>query len=321
MILVTGATGFLGAELVVQLLQVEPKLRCIKRATSKIPKKLKVYQHKIEWLNADVMEFSDLENAFEGICKVYHCAALVSLDPKDKAKMICINTEGTANVVSLCIAYGIEKLIHVSSIVALGKSKSGEPITEEHYWDGFDFNHGYAISKYRSEMEVWRGIEEGLNAVIVNPSVILGIDAGLEGTRSIFSTVKNGLKYYTSGGSGFVDVVDVARAMIFLGNSDIKSERFIINTANISYKNLFETIAEGFNIDPPSKLAKPWMLEIAWRLGKFKGLITGKKPSMTKDVAQLASNIDNYSNRKIKGVIDFEFKPIDVSIKQIVQTF
>ena len=317
----TGATGFLGAELVVQLLQVEPKLRCLKRTTSKIPKKLQAYQHKIEWLNADVLEFSDLENSFEGITMVYHCAALVSLDPSDKAKMIRINTEGTANVVNLCIEYGVEKLIHVSSIVALGKSKNGEPITEEHYWDGFDINHGYAISKYQSEMEVWRGIEEGLNAIIVNPSVIIGADAGQEGTRSIFSTVKNGLKYYTGGGSGFVDVVDVARSMIFLGNSGIKSERFIINTENISYKNLFESIAAAFKIAPPSKLAQPWMLGIAWRLSKFKAMLTGKKPSITKDIAQLASNFDTYSSQKIKGVIDFEFKPIGQSIKEIVQTF
>lgn len=321
MILVTGATGFLGAELVVQLLQVEPKLRCIKRATSNIPKKLEVYQHKIEWLNADVLEFSDLEIAFEGITKVYHCAALVSLDPRDKVKMIRINTEGTANVVNLSLEKGIEKLIQVSSIVALGKSKNGELITEEHYWDGFDINHGYAVSKYQSEMEVWRGIEEGLNAVIVNPSVIIGVDAPQVGTRSIFSTVKNGLKYYTNGGSGFVDVYDVARSMIFLGNSNIINERFIINTENISYKNLFESIATAFKISPPLKLAQPWMLEMAWRFSAFKTMLTGKKPSITKDVAQFASNFDSFSNQKIKGIIDFEFKPIDESIKQIVQTF
>ena len=321
MILVTGASGFLGAELVLQLLQAENKVRCIKRATSKIPPKLEAYQHKIEWLNADVLELSALEDAFEGIHKVYHCAAQVSLNPKDNVKMIRTNTQGTANVVNLSIEKGIEKLIHVSSIVALGKSKDGEPITEENYWDAFDINHGYSISKYQSEMEVWRGMEEGLNAVIVNPSVIIGADAGQEGTRSIFSTVKNGLKYYTGGGTGFVDVYDVARCMIFLGNSDIKNERFIINTENLSYKNLFETIAAAFKIAPPSKLAKPWMLEIAWRLSELKSFLTGSKSSITKDMVQMGSHLDIYSAQKIKGVVDFEFRPIAQSIKQITETF
>jgi dihydroflavonol-4-reductase len=321
MILVTGATGFLGAELVVQLLQFENRVRCIKRSTSKTPFKLEAYQDKIEWLNADVLDFSALGNAFEGVDKVYHCAAIVSLDPKDKAKMISTNTEGTANVVNLCLEKEVKKLIHVSSIVALGKSKNGEAITEEHYWDAFDINNGYAISKYQSEMEVWRGIEEGLNAVIVNPSVIIGVDASEEGTRSIFSTVKNGLKFYTGGGSGFVDVFDVSRSMIFLGNSEIKNERFIINTENLSFKTLFERIASAFKMDPPKKLAKPWMLEIAWRLSGLKSFLTGTKSSITKDVAQLASNLDAYSNQKIKGVIDFKFKPLEQSINEIVNTF
>ncbi|TAF45653.1 MAG: NAD-dependent epimerase/dehydratase family protein [Sphingobacteriales bacterium] len=319
MILVTGATGFLGSEVVVQLLQSETKIRCIKRNTANIPPKLKHLSLKIEWLNADMLNFSDLEDAFKGVTYVYHCAAMVSLDAKDKTHMIRNNVAGTQNVVNLCLSYGIKKLIHVSSIAALGKSKSGEAITEEHYWDAFDINNGYAISKYQSEMEVWRGIEEGLNAVIVNPSIILGADAPLEGTGMLFKHIQNGLKYYTDGASGFVDVEDVAKAMIFLANSSIVAQRFIINSQNILYKTLFENIAQALAVAAPTKKASAFELAIAWRWSTLKAFFTGKKAGISYDIAATSIRIDTFSNDKIKQFIDFDFKPISVTISEIAQ--
>lgn len=321
MILVTGATGFLGTQLVVQLLQSETRIRCIKRHTSHIPPKLETLSNKIEWLNADILNLSDLAVAFDGITHVYHCAAMVSLNPKDKEQMIRTNVDGTANVVNLCIAQNVQKLIHVSSIAALGKSKNGELITEQHYWDAFDVNNGYAVSKYQSEMEVWRGIEEGLKAVIVNPSIILGIDASVEATNIMFKTIKNGLNYYTLGGSGFVDVADVAKAMIFLAHSDIVAQRFIINSQNMLYKNMFQSIAQALGVPAPAKKATPFMLGIAWRFSTAKAYLTNKKALITSDIATTASRIETFSNQKIKQIIDFNFKPIDVSINEIANRF
>jgi nucleoside-diphosphate-sugar epimerase len=272
MILVTGATGFLGAELVFSLLQTEEKVRCIKRENSVIPKKLTPLSHKIEWLNADVLDFSDLEDAFEGINQVYHCAALVSFDEGLKTKMLQVNAEGTANVVTLCIENGVEKLVYVSSIAALGSAKADGIIDETCFWEGFEIKDAYAVSKYRAEMEVWRGINEGLNAVIVNPSVIIGADAGKSGSGAIFESVKNGLNYYTRGATGFVDVEDVARCMILLMRNPVKQERFILSAENLSYQNLFEQTAKELGIEAPNKLAKPWMLNFAWRITALKNL-------------------------------------------------
>lgn len=320
MLLVTGATGFLGAQLVIQLLQTETKIRCIKRSTSTIPPKLEALNHKIEWLNADCLDICDLETAFIGITKVYHCAAMVSLNAANKAKMLRNNVEGTVNIVNLCLANGVQKLIHVSSIAALGKSKNGELITENHYWDAFDINNGYAISKYLSEMEVWRGIEEGLNAVIVNPSVILGVDAGPQGTQTIFTTVKNNLKFYTSGGSGFVHVNDVARCMIFLGNSQITAQRYIINSQNYTYKTLVQQIAVAFGIAAPTKLASPFMLGIAWRLSNIKSWFTNGEAKITKDMATFASTLEAYDNQKIKNLINFNFIPVNQTIVEVAKS-
>ncbi|MGI4729854.1 MAG: NAD-dependent epimerase/dehydratase family protein [Janthinobacterium lividum] len=319
MILITGATGFLGSEVCRQLiLGGKNSIRCTKRASSKIPEILIPYQHKIVWVEADLLEIDALKEALQNVTEVYHCAALVSFDPSLKKKLIQNNVEGTANLVNLCVENGI-RLLHVSSIAAIGEGKFGELINENHHLEETPKDNAYAMSKYESEMEVWRGIAEGLDAVIVNPSLIIGKSAGKEGTGQIFETVRKGLKFYTSGSCGLVDVKDVAKAMILLMESQIRSERFILNAENWPYKKLFTEIAGNFNIKPPQTEAKSWMLELAWRASALGTVFTGKKMGVDKISAQAASRIQDYDNRKIKKAIGFEFKPLHESIRQICE--
>lgn len=320
MILVTGATGFLGAELVVQLLQKETKIRCIKREYAKISEKLNAYQDKIDWVIADILDLSDLEDAMEDISQVYHCAALISFNPALKKQMLAVNAIGTANIVDLCLDFGIQKLVHVSSIAALGEGKEGELVDETNFWEGFETHDAYAVSKYRAEMEVWRGINEGLNAVIVNPSVIIGKDAGKIGSRAIFEKVKEGLKYYPTGAMGFVDVEDVAKIMILLMQSDVSDERFIINADNYFYKDLIQEIAKAFDTPIPKKSLKPWMLTLAYRMIAFKNLFTKNKGGLTKATAKSASKVSQFNNSKIKDQFNFVFKPISQSITEIANS-
>lgn len=320
MILVTGATGFLGAELVHQLLETETKIRCIKRIGSEIPTKLTPYQAKIEWINADILDYADLEDAFDGISLVYHCAAMVSFENSLKEKMLMVNAEGTANIVNLCIQYQIKKLVHVSSVAALGNAKVGESIDETFFWEGFELHDGYSVSKYRGEMEVWRGINEGLNAVIVNPSVIIGEDAGINGSGAIFETIRKGFKYYTKGGTGFVDVSDVAKCMIFLMNSPVLNERFIISAENILYQDLFAQSAKAFGLPVQKTEAKPWMLNLAWRINALKNYLLGKKGGINKTTAKNAAKLSKYNNAKIKGLFGFEFTPISLTITKIANS-
>ncbi|WP_432714255.1 NAD-dependent epimerase/dehydratase family protein [Pedobacter sp.] len=321
MILVTGATGFLGAELIHQLTRQGMQVTAIKRENSVIPAQLQG-NTKITWVIADINDLATLEDAFEGITQVYHCAALVSFNPKDKAELLRVNIEGTSNIVHLCLDLHI-KLLYVSSVAALGLAKKGKEICEEDFWV-YDANvHSYAISKYEGEMEVWRGISEGLNAIIVNPSIIIGANAGFKGSGAIFELIKKGLSYYTSGSTGFVDVQDVASAMVKLMARDIKpangesGERFIISAENCSYKDFFTAIAEGFKVKAPSKMATPLMLGIAWRAAKFASLFTGKPAGLTHETAKSSFNNSIYSNEKIKKTIGMEFKPLAVSIAEV----
>jgi dihydroflavonol-4-reductase len=316
MILVTGATGFVGSVLARQLATQNISIRCIKRSTSVIPHILQPYSHLIDWREADILDYATLEEAFEDITQVYHCAAWVSFKQADKDPMIHTNVKGTANVVNLCLEQGA-RLVHVSSIAAIGQAKPGQLITEKNYLEETPANNIYSISKLESEMEVWRGIAEGLDAVIVNPSIIIGPTAGTEGSGKLFETVRRGLKFYTRGSCGLVDVEDVARCMITLMESDITAERYIINAENWNYKDLMETIAGCFDQKKPTTEAKPWMLELAWRSASFVATLTGKDPSLDKISARAATVEQNYDNNKIVKETGFKFKPVAESIAEI----
>jgi dihydroflavonol-4-reductase len=315
MILVTGATGFLGAELIHQLTAQNNRVRALKRSTSVIPDLIKG-NDLIEWFIADINEPETLADAFDSVTQVYHCAAFISFNPRDKAKLLKINIEGTSNLVNLCLENNV-RLLHVSSIAALGNAKKGELITEKDFWEYDPHVHAYAISKYEGEMEVWRGIAEGLDAVIVNPAVIIGKNAGFEGSGAIFKLVRDGLKFYTDGATGIVDVVDVAKCMILLMNSEISAERYTLSADNLNYKDFFTAIAEGFGIKAPSIEAKPWMLGLAWRAAKLASIFTGAAPALTRDSARSSFNLSYYSNEKIKTTININFKPLTESIREV----
>jgi len=315
MILVTGATGFLGSELVRQLTGQGKKVRAIKRETSAIPSILAA-NTLIEWVIADINDLASLEDIFEDITQVYHCAALVSFNPKDKTKLLKVNIEGTSNIANLCVAYHA-RLLHVSSIAALGEPKKGNLlITEDDYWEYDAKVHSYAISKYEGEMEVWRSIAEGLDAVIVNPAVIIGRNAGFEGSGAIFKLVKDGLSYYTAGATGIVDVEDAAKCMVLLMDSDISNERFTLSAENYHYEQFFAEIARNFGVKAPAKKAAPWMLGIAWRAAKVAALFTGKAPALTSDAARSSLNVSLYSNEKIINSTGITFKPLHQSIQE-----
>ncbi|WP_428328092.1 NAD-dependent epimerase/dehydratase family protein [Mucilaginibacter sp.] len=316
MILVTGATGFLGSELAAQLAGQGNRIRCTRRAASLIPDILLPYQ--IQWVEADIMDIFAMEDALKGVTQVYNCAAWVSLKQADKKEMIRTNVTGTANLVNLCMEQNI-RLVHVSSVAAIGLAKPGDMITEIHHLDQATETDGYAISKLESEMEVWRGIAEGLDAVIVNPSIIIGANAGTDGSGQLFETIRKGLKFYTAGSSGFVDVEDVAKCMIELMNSDLTAERYIISAENRDYKQITAEIANGFGIPAPATFAKSWMMSFAWRTASVVSAITGKEPFLDKVSAQAASVTRDYDNSKIRKAIGFTFKPLSKSITEVCE--
>ncbi|WP_353135123.1 NAD-dependent epimerase/dehydratase family protein [Pseudopedobacter sp.] len=318
MILVTGATGFLGAELTRQLITKGYSVRCTKRENSNIPDILLPLSGSIEWVDADILDLANLEQAIEGIQQVYHCAAMVSFNRKNEDLLNEINVEGTANIVNLCLERDI-RLVHVSSVAAIGNPKANEAASEKNVWDAYDKNGVYAISKYRGEMEVWRGIEEGLNAVIVNPSVIIGENIGKSGSGQIFNLVSKGLKYYTNGKIGLVDVKDVAGAMIALMESNIRGERYIVNAENYTYQRFFHEILVANEMQIKQKEIAKWKLILAAKVSVIGDMLLSNSAGLSADVVTAAYNQTEYSNQKIIDALDFEFEPISDSIVNTVR--
>ena len=310
-ILVTGGSGIVGKEVIHQLLERNKKVIAIQHSTP-----VSISHPSLEILQCDILDVSRLEEIMQDVNQVYHAAALVSYDPKDSQQLLKINIEGTANIVNACIASGVEKLVHVSSVAALGRMRNEEMVTEKSNWTEETSNSTYGKSKYFGEMEVWRGIGEGLKAVIVNPSLILGGDNWETSSSAIFKNVYNEFPWYTNGVSGFVDVRDVARAMILLMESDITSQRFILSGENLSYKEVFSMIANCFGKKPPSKKVTPFLAEVVWRIEAIKSWLTGKKHLLTKETARTALAKVYFDNSKIlKALPGFQFTNIKDTIE------
>lgn len=325
MILVTGGTGLVGSHVLLKLTGIGYKVRALKRENSSTvwverifkwykPDNYKNLLSLIDWVDGDVNDIFSLHEIMDGIKQVYHCAAMVSYLPGEKNTMLKVNVEGTANVVNVALYEGVEKICHCSSISSLGFAGNDVVVDENCFWETSHCNSNYAISKFGSEREIWRGSEEGLDVIIVNPSVIIGPGDPSRSSGQIINSILKGLKYYSSGITGFVEVRDVASIMIKLMNNSINNERFIINSENLAYKELFDKIANWYGIKPPKYNAGNFICEVAWRVEKIRCMITGNDPLITKETAKAANKKTKYSNQKIKEMIDYQFYTIDEAV-------
>ncbi|WP_298156448.1 NAD-dependent epimerase/dehydratase family protein [Flavobacterium sp.] len=334
MVLVTGATGLVGSHLLLRLAQEGRKVRALYRddaGIEKVRNLFSMYQKEaffdvIEWCNADITEVPSLHDAFSGITLVYHCAAMISFDPADEEALRKVNIEGTANIVNFSLSNNVRKICYVSSIAALGDLNENEHIVSETTeWNAERYHSDYAISKYGAEMEVWRGQQEGLEVVIVNPGVIIGPYAARsdwqQGSGKIFSELSSGLKYYTKGTTGFIGVWDVASVMHWLMEHDIKGERFTLIAENVSFDQLSLMISEALQCKPPHVYAKKWLTEVAWRLDWFLSLLSRRRRRLSKATARSLHAKELYDNKKIVELSNFSFEPMAQVIKKTALYF
>jgi dihydroflavonol-4-reductase len=269
----------------------------------------------VEWIEGDVLDTALLEDAMEGADAVIHCAAKVSFVPAEQREMFKTNIEGTANVVNAALLKNIKRLVHISSVASLGRTAHGETVTEKKQWEDSRINTKYAVSKYNAEMEVWRGVGEGLNAVIVNPSTILGYGDWNNSSCAIFKNAYHEFPWFSNGINGFVAVEDVARATVLLLESGINNERFIINGANCSFRQVFNNIADGFGKRRPRREATPLLAALAWRIEKVKTFFSGRASLLTKESARIAQTATYFDNSKIvQALPGFTFTPLDACI-------
>lgn len=330
MIFVTGGTGLVGAHLLYELTSAGKQVKALKRETSDVKQVLKTFSYysenpeklfgQIEWVNGDILDYFSLEKILKGITEVYHCAAIVSFNPKERNAMISNNVEGTSNLVNTASENGVKKFCHVSSISALGNTLNGIPVTEETNWIYSKKVTSYSESKFFSELEIWRGIEEGLDAVIVNPSIILGPTKWNNGSARFFKLMNEEFRFYTHGVKGFVDVHDVVKIMITLMDDRhfemAKNQRFLLNAENLSMQELFSLIAGALEKPLPKYFTSDFILGIIWRAAKLVSIVTGKPPFLSRETAAASNKKNYYDGSKIKQFLDFEYTPIKDTIAQ-----
>ena len=328
MILVTGGTGLVGSHLLLELTQAGKKPRAIYRSNSKLADVKKVFSYylpeneseflfnSIEWVEADITDIPSLDKAFSEVITVYHCAALISFSEKNAKKMRSINIEGTANIVNTCLKFKVQKLCYVSSIATLDLAIGEKEIYENFTWYPEKDHNDYTISKHGGEIEVWRGTQEGLSAIIVNPGVIIGPGFWSHGSGKIFTRIHNRLNYYFPKITGFVGVQDVVKAMFMLMDSAIENEQFILVSENRSFKDILEVVANSLHKKPPVKRLKPWMIYIAWIYQSISSNLWGAKKILSRTDATSLYEETFYSSEKIKRAINFEFVPMNKVIEE-----
>ncbi len=328
MILVTGGTGLVGSHLLLDLVKSGKKVKAIYRNQSKLSEIKKVFSYyvpakeaaflfdSIDWVEADILDIPSLDEAFKNIKYVYHCAAVVSFKTTNAKQLRTTNIEGTANIVNSCIKFNVEKLCHISSISTMDLALGENQITENFTWYPEKDHSDYAISKYGAEIEVWRGTQEGLSAVIVNPGVIIGPGFWNNGGGQLFKKIDQGLNYHFPKTTGFVGVLDVSKASILLMDSSIENEQFILVSENLSFKSVLALVAESIHEKSPKNPLKPWMVVIGWIYQSFANMLWGAEKQLSKNDYKSLFQHSYYSNEKVQEKIGFSFSPMNEVIKE-----
>ncbi len=333
MILLTGATGLVGSHLIAKLLQQNKKVVVTKRKKSNTGitktilsyylKDVEQYFNDITWVEVDFFNPLDIQEILEkyDIQEIYHCAGLISFDDRKRKEIIKTNVDITANLINACIDTPI-KFCYVSSVAALLNQFEHDNITEQTFWQPGKYEYAYALSKYLGECEVWRGIEEGLNAVIVNPGIIIGAGNWNSGWGKLVKKAYKGIPFYTLGRMGYVAVDDVVNIMIQLMNKKIFSKRFVVIENNYTFKEILTELHISLSKNPPTREAKLWMLYLA-KYGEYLYSMINPKyePDFTKATIQSAITQNYYNNTLIKETLNYSFIPVKQYIHQVSRKY
>jgi dihydroflavonol-4-reductase len=312
MIFITGCNGLAGSFIARKLLSNGEKILALKRKSSDLSLVSDI-ESSIQWLEGDIADTEILNKAMAQCNTVIHTAAVISFSPRNREQMYKVNVEGTANVVNAALKNNIKKFCFISSIAALGRKKDELIINENALWEDSEMNTHYAKSKYLAELEVWRAIEEGLPAFIVNPSVILGPGNWENGSTKIFQYIYKKNKFYINGHLNYVDVQDVASIIVELLNKNTFGERYILNAGSVTYKELFTTIARSFQIKPPSISVGKVLGELIWRMESLRTMFSASEPIITKETVKLADFSYEYQNKKIVQLLGYTFSPLQTT--------
>jgi dihydroflavonol-4-reductase len=316
---ITGATGLIGSYISRRLVSEGKEVYALKRKNSNLLL-VKDLQNKITWIEGDILNVSLLYESLQGMDYVIHCAALVSMNPKDKEQVFKINIEGTANIVNAALEAKVKKFCYISSIAALGVPEKATLIDEKVTWGDDDKDFIYSKSKHYAEREVWRGIAEELNAVIVNPSTVLGFSPLDKSSGQIIRYLSKGVNYYPTGKINLVSAEDVANAVFQLLHSSVTNERFILNADSMPYKEFFTIVTECFGKNAPKNQLSPTQLKLLYYFSRFLDLF-GAGLGLSKEIISATQSTHTYNNTKISSQLNFKFEDLPTTIRRVCEEY
>lgn len=312
-ILITGITGYFGSHLAREFSRLG-QIHGLKRKSSD-PQLLSSTDFSVIWHEGDVSDMDSLLEALKEIDLVIHSAGMVSFSSKDEDQLYKINTEGTANLVNAMLTLGVKRLVHVSSIAAIGRTTEVKDYDEDFKWVDSPLNSGYALSKYWGELEVWRAEQEGLDTLVVNPSVLLGKSSYEKSSGSIYQYVLKGNLFFPKGNINYIDIRDAASITRLLVEKNAWGERFILNKESLPYKHFFFEVAKTFGAKAPKIPISTGLLRIALPvIGLLKLLGLSKSP-LNRQLASNAQRKIYYSNAKVQARLDFKYRDLSATLE------
>ncbi len=317
--LVTGATGLLGSEIVKLLIERGKAVRILRRETSKLDL-LGPAADRVDHAIGDVNDRIAVEEAMRGVRYVYHVAARIGYGTRrEEEEIMRVNVRGTAVVVNAALHEGVRRFTQTSSVAALGKPANPEGlITEKAEWVESSVNSVYGRSKRMAELEVYRGIAEGLDAVLVNPSLIFGTGREGENTREVVDRVRYGkLPGIPKGGNMVVDAVDAAEGHLKAMETGRTGEKYILGSENLTWRDIIETIADAFNVQAPTRLIPPAPALVAAGVIELAGQVFGFRPLITRSNIRQSARVYRYDNSKSKTDLGCTYRSFRQTMERI----
>lgn len=313
-VFITGANGLVGSNLCHRLSGLGYEVVGLVRDKSNLLG-LKGFQGEI--VRGDILDRDSLTKYMKGADYVFHTAGLVSFDNRLREQLLRVNAQGVRSVVDAAIHAGVKRLVHTSSVAAIGIPAEGDVADETAEYNRFRHNVAYGDSKHYGEVEIKEGIERGLDAVIVNPGSIMG-QRDVYFHSGILLKVLKGMRIvpYVSGGMCVVGADDVVDGEIAALKSGRTGERYVLGSENMTFKDLFAQICQVVGAPAPSLHVPLWAARGAASFLEALSGITRKPPVLTKAHVVSATLPHYFSSEKAKRELGYEPRPIIEAIKK-----
>ena len=308
----------LGAYFAQALLAEGHQVRILHRRNGP-PTHLGDWAARVEWIEADLLDVTAVNQALLGCQAVVHTAGMVSFNPRHNAQMWEANVTATELLVDLAMDHPITRFVHLSSVAALGKGKPGEVLDEKSPWEESLAGSAYGRSKHYGERAVWRGIAEGLPAVILNPSVVLAPGPEVRSSLQLFHYVHRGVPFYTPGELNYVDIRDLTTLLLAALTEPWEGHRFIVSADRVSYQDFFCAVAAAMEKKAPKYQLPLWLLQSLAPLEKGRTRLLGGNPLVTPDMVASLKQPTHYNTQKSVTKGGLRYRPLEESISWVVK--